>query len=202
MKKLQIILSAIVWAGMTSLAVAQLDQQQKPAPQSKEQAAMEKAWMAYMTPGAMHEMLAKDNGEWTQDLSMWYKPNTEPEKMTAMCTNRMIMGNRYQESKVTGSYNGQPFEGVSITGYDNAKKVFISTWYDNMSTGIMYSEGTYDAATKTINMKGKSVDMMTGKEKTVRQVIKNVSDNSQVIEFYDMHEGKEFKSMEIKAARK
>src|SRR6185503_11294037 len=99
----------------------------------------------------MHEMMTKANGEWKEELTMWMKPGAPPEKSTAMCFNSMIMGGRYQESRHKGSFNGMPFEGTSILAYDNAKKMFQSTWIDNMGSGIMYTEGKYDPETKTIH---------------------------------------------------
>ena len=97
-----------------------------------------------------------------------------------------------------------PFEGTSTTGYDNAKKVFFTTWMDNMSTGVMNMEGTWDEATKTINFKGKMLCPANGVETEMREVFKIVDDNTQVMEMYgpDMKTGKEFKSMEIKFTRK
>jgi hypothetical protein len=161
-----------------------------------------KAWMAYMTPGDMHKMLAKDDGEWNEEITSWMAPGAPPQKMTAVCTNKMIMGGRYQESIHTGNMMGMPFEGKGITGYDNGRKLFVSTWIDNMSSGMMTMEGTLDAATKTITLKGQSTDPMTGKSMPVRQTMKYMDDGSQLMEMYMMHEGKEFKSMEIKFTRK
>lgn len=60
----------------------------------------------------------------------------------------MILGGRYQQSMHTGSFNGMPFEGISLVGYDNTKKVFMSSWADNMGTGSMYMEGTWDQTPK------------------------------------------------------
>jgi hypothetical protein len=71
-----------------------------------------------------------------------------------------------------------------------------------MSSGMMTMEGTLDAATKTITLKGQSTDPMTGKSMPVRQTMKYMDDGSQLMEMYMMHEGKEFKSMEIKFTRK
>lgn len=34
----------------------------------------------------------------------------------------MIFGGRYQLSNYKGNFMGMPFEGMSIMGYDNAKK--------------------------------------------------------------------------------
>jgi hypothetical protein len=167
--------------------------------QSQEQ--MQK-WTEYMTPGAMHQMLAQSNGTWNEDITMWMAPDAPPQKSTASCENKMIMGGRYQESKTTGSFNNMPFEGYSLVAYDNAKKVFKSTWIDNMGTGIMELQGAYDPATKTVTLTGKSVDPTTGKEMDVRQTMKFIDDNNEFMEMYMTQDGKEFKTMEIKFTRK
>lgn len=114
------------------------------------------------------------------------------------------MGGRYQQSTFKGDFGGMPFEGTSTTGYDKGKKVFFSTWMDNMSTGIMNMEGTWDEATKSINFKGKMICPANGIECEMREVYKIIDDNTQVMEMYgpDMKTGKEFKSMEIKFTRK
>lgn len=162
----------------------------------------EKNWHTYMTPGSMQQVLARSNGEWTADMTFWMTPDAPPEKMTAAMTNRMILGGRYQESTHTGNMMGMPFEGIGTTGYDNLRKVFVSTWIDNMGTGIIYMEGTWDEATKTITMKGKQTDPQTGKQTDIRQVLKIVDDRTQVLEMYYPHNGKEFKGMEITYKRK
>ena len=119
--------------------------------------------------------------------------------------NSMILGDRYQMSKHTGSFEGMPFEGVSITAYDNAKKMFVSTWMDNMGTGIMKLSGTWDAATKTLTSTGTQTDpSRNGKDCTVREVFKVIDDNNHLMEMYgpDPMTGKEFKAMEVKYTRK
>lgn len=156
-----------------------------------------KNWENYMTPGPMHAMLAKYNGTFTEELTMWMAPGAPPQKSTASVTNKMIMGGRYQESHSTGNFGGMPFEGTSIIGYDNNKKVFQSTWIDNMGSGIAYSEGTWDAAKKAITFKGKMMDPMTGLENDFKEVFTFISDNEQKMEMYTVQQGKEVKTMEI-----
>ncbi|RYG32008.1 MAG: DUF1579 domain-containing protein, partial [Chitinophagaceae bacterium] len=104
----------------------------------------------------------------------------------------------------TSTMMGMPFEGHSTLGYDNAKKTFVNTWIDNAGTGIMYLEGPYDAATKTITLTGKCVDPVagTGKEMNVRQVIKEIDPKHHVMEMYGPGpDGKEFKMMEVHSHR-
>ena len=160
-----------------------------------------KTWMTYMTPGAMHEMLAKCNGDWSEEITFWMSPGAAPTVNSAKCTNTMIMGNRYQESKHTSTMNGMAFEGTGTLGYDNAKKVFVSTWIDNMGTGIMFLEGKYDEPKKTVHFTGKAVDPKTGKDMHVREEFKIIDDNHQSLEMYMTENAKEYKSMEIKFSR-
>jgi hypothetical protein len=162
-----------------------------------------KNMMAAGTPGPMHAMLAKSDGNWTAETKMWWTPDGPPQVSKGTCTNKMIMGGRYQHGTFKGDFGGMPFEGVSLTGYDNTEKVFTSTWYDNMSTTVMHMKGSWDDATKSITFKGRGVCAANGQESDMREVYKIIDDNTQVMEMYgpDMKTGKEFKGMEITFTR-
>ena len=156
------------------------------------------------TPGPQHAMLAKYDGVWNAETTVWWAPDGPPQVSKGSSTNKMIMGGRYQQSSFKGDFGGMPFEGMSTTGYDNTKKVFFSTWVDNMGTGTMNMEGAWDDATKSINFKGKMICPGNGIECEMREVYKIIDDNTQIMEMYgpDMKTGKEFKTMEIKFTRK
>lgn len=161
-----------------------------------------KAWQEYMTPGEVHKMLAKSEGKWKTETTMWMAPGADPMKTTGTAINRMILGGRYQESISTGKMMGRQFEGRSVVGYDNAKKVFTSIWMDNMGTGTLVMEGAWDKATNTITFKGKMYDPMSGQDLDVRETFRPVNDNMQVLEmFVVMPTGGEMKSMEITFTR-
>ncbi len=172
------------------------------AAQNQNQDESMKAMMAYMNPGDVHKMMAKSAGNWSGAISMWMQPNTPPATMTGDSKSEMILGGRYLQSKYTGSFNGMPFEGIGVMGYDNAKKIFTSSWIDNFGTGMMYLEGTWDGPSKTINFNGKMVDPVSGKDLPVRETLKFVDDNTQLFEMFVTTDGKEYKSMEIKYTRK
>lgn len=161
-----------------------------------------KAMMAYSTPGDIHKMLAKSVGNWTADISMWMAPGGSPMKSTGEMKNEMILGGRYLKGTNTGNFMGQPFEGIGITAYDNAKKMFINTWIDNMGTGVMTLSGTWDASTNSVNLSGTMVDPASGKDVPVREVLKMTDDNHQTLEMFANMGGKEFKTMEIQFTRK
>jgi hypothetical protein len=166
------------------------------------QTAEQKAWEQYMTPGEVHQMIAKSDGEWSFDMSMWMDPSQPPTKSTGTTVNKMVLGGRYQESVHKSSMMGMPFEGHGLMAYDNARKVFQSSWIDNMGTGIMNMEGKWDDATKSITFTGKSVDPMSGKEMGVKEIYKIVNDDQHDMEMYMVNDGKDVKTMEIKFTRK
>jgi hypothetical protein len=163
-----------------------------------------KAMMAYSTPGDIHKMMAKSAGAWTAAITMWMAPNTDPMKTTGEMKNEMILGGRYLKGTNTGNMMGMPFEGISMTGYDNAKKVFVNNWIDNMGTGMMNLTGTWDGASRSITFTGSMVDPASSKDVPVREVLKFDDDNHQTMEMYANAgpDGKEFKTMEIKFTRK
>ena len=160
-----------------------------------------KTMMAYATPGPMHEMLSQYDGQWKEEVTFWMDPAGPPMQNTSTCENNMIMEGRYQESRHIAMMNNMPFEGTGLLGYDNAKKVFVSTWVDNMGTGITYLVGTWDENNKTIHFTGTEVDPVDGKDHKVRQELKFVDSNNQMLEMFMTKNGKEYKSMEIKFSR-
>lgn len=163
-------------------------------------AAMNKAWASYMTPGVQHQMLAKADGKWDAEISFYYNPDS-PSVHKVTCENKMILGGRYQQSNYKGAIDGMPFEGIATLAFDNARKIYSSTWIDNMGTGIMHLEGTFDDASKTMSLKGKTTDVASGKDIDVREVFKIVDENNQTMEMFETKDGKESKTMSIKLTR-
>ncbi len=163
---------------------------------------MNKAWTEYMTPGPMHELLSKGVGQWTSDIKMWMDPSQPPTESSGVSEIKSILGGRYFEGTHTSDFSGMEMNGREISGYDNAKQKFFSTWIDNFGTGVMYLEGTYDAGTKTFTYTGTSVDPLSKKDIPVRQTIKKVDDDHEHMEMFMTDKGQEFKTMEIDFTRK
>lgn len=161
-----------------------------------------KKWMEYMTPSKEHEQLAKMNGDWKFISKMWMDPNSGPSVTEGTANCKMILGGRYSQMEVKGEVMGMPFEGVSLLAYDNGKKIFITTWIDNMGTGIMYGEGKYDDAGKSIIITGKMYDPMSGKDIPYKEIMKWTDDNTMTMESFTITDGKEIKSMELTYTRK
>lgn len=173
--------------------------------QPVDSATAQKAWMEYATPGAMQKMMADWCGDWNGEGSMWMAPDAAAITASSTMSTKMIFDGRYQEGTYEGNMMGMPFQGKMTMGYDNAKKEFVSSWIDNMGTGILNTSGTWDDASKTLTLQGEQSDpTRPGKTCHFRETLKIVDNNTQIMSMYgpDMKTGKEFKTMEIKLTRK
>ena len=159
-----------------------------------------------------HKLLGTLAGTWDYTVKMWMSPDPKaaPTEAKGTAVRKPIMNGRYyimetggkmQMPGADGKMTDMDFEGRSIDGYDNVKKKFVSSWIDNMGTGILLSEGTYDAATKTFTYRSEG-EFMPGMPTKIREVIKVVDGDHHTFEWYDDARGAEAKTMEIHYTRK
>lgn len=196
----------ILFLGLVLVAAPALAQDKKAAGKkgAPDQAAMMEAMQKYATPGAEHQVLKQIAGQWTCNVKMWMQPGAPPSESPATSEAKMVMGDRYVHEMVKGNFMGMPFEGNGVIGFDNIKKKYVGAWIDNMGTGIMTSEGTYDAGKKTFTFESTMSDPMTGKTGHSRDVLRIESENKLVREMWSKPPGasKEMKMMEITYTRK
>lgn len=172
------------------------------APTAEQQAMME-AWQKAATPGPNHELLASLAGDWAFAAKMWMEPGAAPELSSGTATYTSLMGGRFFQGQYTGTFSGMPFQGLGLTGYDNLAKRFTATWADNMGTAILVMTGTYDQATRTFTYRGDMDDLMKpGTKVGVRQVVKVLSGEAHLMEWYETRGGREVKTMEIAYTRR
>jgi Protein of unknown function (DUF1579) len=196
---------ALVTALVTGVAVAQEkgDQARKNGKAGKEPdpQAMMAAYEKAAAPGEQHKMLQKQVGKWNLSLKSWHAPGQPPEESTGTAETKSLLGDRYIQTTLNSTMTGRSFSGQGTTGYDNARKKFVGTWIDSMSTGIMRSEGTTDPSGKVMTTQASYTDPVTGKETRMKIVGKWESDDKLVEEFYEKRGGKEAKTMEITYTR-
>lgn len=99
------------------------------------------AMMAMTLPDEHHEFLHEFAGEWNYQSTMWPAPGAPPMESEGAASISMDLGGRYLVGTHTGNMMGMPFEGRSVTGYDKSSGTYVSSWIDNMGTGIMLFEG-------------------------------------------------------------
>jgi hypothetical protein len=165
--------------------------------------------MEMATPGENHKVLADTVGSWTYKVKWWMSPQAPPMESTGTTSTRSVMDGRYFISEHKGNMSmpgadgkmmDMPFQGMGTEGYDNAKKKFVASWIDNMGTGIILMEGTYDPATKTVTYIGEE-QPMPGVKFKMRQTETTVDKDHRNLEFFEVHDGKETKVMEIAYTR-
>lgn len=170
-----------------------------PAMSAAEMEAMQKAG----SPGEPHKHMARLVGDWTYATKMWMDPSQPAMESSGTMHAEALFGGRYVQSTWKGDFMGMAFEGRATDAYDNVAKQYVSTWIDNMGTGIMYSTGTCDAAAKSCTHSGDFWDPMTGKKSTMRSVINWTDDNSFKMEMFgNGPSGQEMKMMEFVVTRK
>lgn len=178
------------------------------AAQSNEAEMMAKM-MELGKPGENHKLLADLAGNWTYKVKFWMVPGGPVHESGGTATRKPIMDGRFFVVDVSGKMQmpgpdgkmkESDFKGHSLEGYDNVKGKFVSGWIDNMGTGLLMSEGTYDPATKTFTYIA-DTEMMPGMKMKVRETVKVVDKDHHVFEWYEDHGGKEEKTMEINYTR-
>ena len=183
---------------LTLLLASPLAAQEAAAPQmTPEMQAMMEAFQKAGTPGAEHQTLASMAGTYDLAIKSWHTPGGEPTTDTGTATRKMVLGNRVMVEDVTSQMMGQPFSGHGMHGYDNTTGKYWATWNDNMSTGVMVSEGTCDTKL-TCTYTGSYHDPVTKKPQPSRMTSRWTDKTTEVFEMYGPGpDGKETKMMEI-----
>jgi hypothetical protein len=108
------------------------------------------------------------------------------------------MDGRYLEQTAQASFEGTPFQGFGLSGFDNLEHVYVSTWIDNMGTGFVNAKGTYAPETRTFRYTSETPDLMSGKYVKSRSVETFVDDDHMTVQFFAPGpDGKEIESMEL-----
>lgn len=171
----------------------------KPAAPSEEE--LMAAMMKLATPGPQHAALKPLAGSWKAVVKTWMSPG-DPVVTEGTAEDTLVLGGRFLKEEYHGTFAGEPFEGIGLTGYDNMKKKYVSAWVDSMGTMIQTQTGTMDASGKTLTFNGTWEDPVTHKKSSTRMVTRFVDDNTHTFEMYSQVEGKDHKEMEITYTRR
>lgn len=176
-------------------------------PMDPKQEEMMKKFHEYATPGEAHKVLKDIAGKWTYTTKFWESESATPHESKGSAKMTMILGGRFLQQEVKGKgMDKMDYEGMGLIGYDNVKKKYITTWIDNMGTGIMEGEGQFNASTKMLTEEGEFTCPMTKDQEADYRGEWVLTDKNNMT--YSMYgkgmkdEGKEFKMMEITYKRK
>ena len=184
--KLTRMLSSVVTASL--IVVAPAGAQEMPQPPK---------------PGPEHELLKMEAGMWDAVVEVMPGPGAPPMKSTGVETGVVGCGGLCLATEFKGEMMpGQTFEGRGLAAYDSAKKKYVGSWTDSMSTGLMVTESTYDPATKTSTGWMEGPDM-TGKVSRMKGVTEFPDPDRRVFTMYSTGpDGKEAATMRITYTRR
>jgi hypothetical protein len=192
--------ACIVVLGLAGLAVAQ-DKPAAPAGAPQGMPPLPK-------PGPEHAMFKDSAGTWDAKVESFMAPGAPPSVSSGVETSRVGCGGLCLITDFKGSFSMAPgappmaFEGHGTDTYDVGKKKYVGSWTDSMSTGLMTSESTYDAASKTMSGWMVGPDM-TGKTSKMKSTMVMKDPNSRVFSMYNVGaDGKESLGMRITYTRK
>ena len=154
-------------------------------------------------PGPEQAVLKQDEGSWDATVETFMAPGAPPMTSKGVETNVMGCGGLCLITDFKGEMGpGQAFQGHGTSVWDPAKKKYVGTWTDSMSSGIAMGESTYDAATKTMTGSMEGADA-TGKVSKMKSVVEYKDAGTRVFTMYMTGpDGKEVPGMRITYKKK
>jgi hypothetical protein len=148
-------------------------------------------------PGPEHELLKQEAGTWDAVVEITPAPGAPVQKSTGVETVRLSCGGLCLITDFKGDMMGMTFEGHGVTTWDAAKKKYVGSWTDSMSTGLAIGESTYDPATKTSTGWMEGPDQ-SGKVMKARSKVEWTGPDSRVFTMYSTGpDGKDVEGMKI-----
>jgi len=202
MKKTFRLLAMAAMAAAAGCAVTATEAAAPAAPPMTEEQMMQK--MAELaTPGAAHKRLEPLIGNFKTKGTFWMTPGAPPTTTEGKAVQSWLFDGRFVKQEYTGTFEGQPFSGLGITGYDNADGLYHGIWIDSMGTMMMpVSSGKVDASGKVITFKRRYHNVMAGGDVTSREVLTITDADHHTYEWHEPGpDGKEFLMFRIEYTR-
>ena len=153
-------------------------------------------------PGPEHALLKQDVGTWDAVVEVTPGPGAPVQQSKGVEVNTMGCGGLCLITDFKGEAMGMPFAGHGVTTWDPAKKAYVGSWTDSMSTGLAIGESTYDPATKKWSGWMEGPDM-TGKVMKARSSVEVRDASTRVFTLYSTGpDGKEMEGMKITYTRR
>ncbi len=150
---------------------------------------------------AAHDRMKALAGTW--DLQFKHRSGADDpwktEHGTAVCT--MELGGRYLLEKLQCTYNGMPYEGVRVHGYDNLEGDYFNIWMDTLGTWPVLSRGTKDE-NDVLRYHGRWKDTETPSGRPFKTVAKRDGNDKWQLELFDTIDGEEVKVLDATYTRR
>ena len=150
-------------------------------------------------PTDKHKELLAGVGEWKGTLQS-FMPGMPEDKMPASQTVEAV-GGFWTYTKFRCKFMGMEYLGTGHSGYDVAKKKYVGTWADNMSSWLSIMEGQKDPKTGKIVMRWKAPNM-AGKVEQHRSETTQTKDTMRMDFYVGEGAGKKQMTIEMKRVKK
>lgn len=160
MKSVRAVVCLVGMVALAALPGTGVAQEGKPQPKAGAAGQEAPAGPPLPKPGPHHAHLAKAAGTWDATVEFFGPPGTPPNVSKAVEVNTLDGSGLWLISDFKGQFEGQPFYGHGLTGYDPEKSRYTGVWADSMSTTVMLSQGTCDGTgrIRTMTAEGPGVD--------------------------------------------
>ena len=118
-----------------------------------------------------HAVLAAMTGKFTTKVHVAKGPYARMNDTEGTAEGKSLMGGAFVQLTHSELRMKQPFEAMTIYGFDQAIRKYTASSIDNNSTAIVTAIGTYDASKKQLVMSGRFSDQQTRKLTIVRTVM-------------------------------
>ena len=173
--------SALAAVGVVAVTIGVVAQEMPPMPK----------------PGPEHAVFKMDVGTWDATVEMIPGPGAPPMTSKGVEVNTVGCGGLCLISDFKGDMMpGVPFHGHGTVAWDPAKKKYVMSWTDSMSTGMARGELTWDAAAKKLSGWMEGPDM-TGQVMKTRSVTEYGTGTRVMTAFAPGADGKEMQVLKI-----
>jgi hypothetical protein len=112
------------------------------------------AWIASAAPVSQHALLQEMAGDWKVRQRDWRSGADPWNDAKGRATWRPVLGGRFMQQELVTSLKGHPYHGLGLIGFDRESGKFVGAWMDDFGTSLLPLEGSWDAATRTLTLKG------------------------------------------------
>ena len=195
-----------VFAMLQSVSFAEEDKASGHGPgqmSPEEMAAMQAEWAKTTAPGEHHKNLDYFVGKWKTTTKMWMGgPGSPPMESPGTSEVRWVLGGRFLMDEHKGTMMGQPYEGIGMTGYDNYRNMYISSWCSNMQTNMLTMTGKRHPHTGVFTYYGEMDEpALKVIGRTVKYVSRIIDKDHYVFDIIDLHAGDDYKVIQINYER-
>lgn len=153
-------------------------------------------------PGPEHQKLQPLIGDWNFTVRMWTDPNQPPAEFSGTVERKWIMGGRFVQETARGEYDGKPFDGMGLWGYNAAEKKYTHVRACSLSGKICSEQNEYVTSGAKFECATDGRCPLTGEKVTGRDEVVIAGPDRIVMNVFKTVNGKEVKAMEIVSVRK